>query len=125
MTRYVTSARPDAQGRFSIASLPAGTYFAAVVAGPAPDDWAGPEFLAALRETGTTVRLRAADEGDGRARGEAIGPSADLTAGAGLVSTAISVPEAPDMDLATHPSHTRAGFAFTARFFAGVGRRGG
>jgi len=62
MTRYVTSARPDAQGRFSIASLPAGTYLTAVVAGPAPDDWAGPEFLAALRETGTIVRLAAATE---------------------------------------------------------------
>ncbi len=62
MTRYVASARPDAQGRFSISSLPAGTYHAAVVAGPTPDDWASPDSLAALREAATTVRLAAAKE---------------------------------------------------------------
>jgi hypothetical protein len=57
MSRYVRSARTDADGRFTVGELPPGAYHA-VVAEALPDgEWAEPESLDKLRGKATAFSL--------------------------------------------------------------------
>jgi hypothetical protein len=55
-TRYVSSARLDRDGRFSITGLPPGSYYAAVVDALEPD-WPSPDSLELLRRSATAFSL--------------------------------------------------------------------
>jgi hypothetical protein len=58
-TRYVRSARPDAQGRFSLRGLPGGaTYLMAAVDYIEEGQWQDPEFLEQLRESASRLDLK-------------------------------------------------------------------
>ena len=63
MNRHVTSARAAADGRFTIAALPAGSYFAAVLAG-VDDEWQAPENLERAQGSATKFILT---EGESKA----------------------------------------------------------
>jgi 5-hydroxyisourate hydrolase-like protein (transthyretin family) len=54
-TRYLTVARPNAQGQFRIRELPAGDYLAVAVPTMQGSDWQDPEFL--LRQAGLATGL--------------------------------------------------------------------
>ena len=56
-SRFVQSARPDQQGRFTIRGLPAGKYVAIAVEDLEPDEEADPELLAGWRPRGTLFTL--------------------------------------------------------------------
>jgi len=58
-TRYVRTARGDAQGQFTIRGLPpAATYLAAAVSYLEDNEWQDPEFLERLRDASSRVSLR-------------------------------------------------------------------
>lgn len=57
MNRVVVSARASADGAFSVAGLPAGSYFAAAVDALADGEWAEPDNLERLRATATSFKL--------------------------------------------------------------------
>jgi len=56
LTRYVTSAKPDADGQFAVTGLPPGTYYAAVV-DTLESDWPSPDSLERLRQNATSFSL--------------------------------------------------------------------
>ena len=49
MTRWVTGARPDQEGRFKIHNLPAGQYYAIAVDYLPQGEWGDPELLDRLK----------------------------------------------------------------------------
>jgi hypothetical protein len=57
-SRYVTSARPDQEGRFQVKSLPAGAYYAIAVEYLAQGEWNDPEVLERLKANATRFALR-------------------------------------------------------------------
>jgi hypothetical protein len=58
-TRYLRSARADAQGRFALRGLPAGAaYLIAAVDSVEEGEWQDPEFLEQLREYASRLSLR-------------------------------------------------------------------
>jgi protocatechuate 3,4-dioxygenase beta subunit len=57
MNRYVTSARAAADGSFTIAALPAGHYFAAVLQAVVDDEWQAPENLERAQGSATKFIL--------------------------------------------------------------------
>jgi hypothetical protein len=60
MNRWTASARPDQEGRFRFANLPAGAYQAIAVEYVAAGEWTDPEWLARAAKKSTRVTL---DEG--------------------------------------------------------------
>jgi hypothetical protein len=56
-SRWVKSARPDQQGKFEIADLPAGRYLAVAVDYVAQGDWSDPEWLARASRNATRVTV--------------------------------------------------------------------
>ena len=61
MNRYVTSAHAAADGSFTIASLPAGPYFAAVLQAAVDDEWQAPENLERAQGSATKFILTEAE----------------------------------------------------------------
>jgi protocatechuate 3,4-dioxygenase beta subunit len=55
--RWITSARPDQEGRFRIGNLPPGTYYAIAVDYVAQGEWQDPEWLARAAKKATRVTL--------------------------------------------------------------------
>jgi hypothetical protein len=63
-SRFIKASRPDQDGRYRVAALPAGTSYLAVALQGLEDGQAGdPEFLASIRDLGTKVEL-----GDGETK---------------------------------------------------------
>lgn len=62
-SRYVAGARPDQEGRFRIASLPAGSYQAVAVEYLAQGEWGDPEVLERLKREASSFTL-----GEGESR---------------------------------------------------------
>jgi hypothetical protein len=61
-TRYVRSARPDAQGRFTLRGLPGGTaYLLAAVDYVEDGEWQDPELLERLRESASRLAIKDGD----------------------------------------------------------------
>jgi len=60
MNRWMSSARPDQEGRFRFNALPAGSYYAVAVEYVAQGEWSDPEWLARAAKKATKVSL---DEG--------------------------------------------------------------
>jgi hypothetical protein len=60
MTRWVTAARPDQDGRFKITSLPAGSYYAVALEYIAQGEWGDPDLLDRLKTKAKPFTL---DEG--------------------------------------------------------------
>jgi hypothetical protein len=58
--RWMATARPDQQGRFKIAALPAGSFLAIAVEYVAQGEWRDPVWLERAAKTATPFRL---DEG--------------------------------------------------------------
>jgi hypothetical protein len=56
-TRWVTGSRPDQDGRFKIANLPAGQYYAIAVDYVPQGEWGDPELLDRLKSKGTRFTL--------------------------------------------------------------------
>ncbi len=57
MTRWVTGARPDQEGRFKIPNLPAGQYYAIAVDYLPQGEWGDPELLDRLKSKGKRFTL--------------------------------------------------------------------
>jgi hypothetical protein len=57
MTRHVSFARPNQQGRYQVRNLPAGSYYAIAVPYIAQGDWNDPEVLARLKLQATRFSL--------------------------------------------------------------------
>ncbi len=62
-TRYVTTGRPDQEGRYRIRGLPRETYLAIALDSVQQGEWADPEFLERLRARATRIAL-----GDGETK---------------------------------------------------------
>jgi len=60
LNRWVGSARPDQEGRFKLAGLPAGAYYAIALEYVAAGEWMDPEWLERARPKAVRVTL---DEG--------------------------------------------------------------
>ena len=60
MTRWVTGARPDQDGRFKVQNLPAGSYYAVAVDYLPQGEWGDPDVLERLKEKARRFSL---DEG--------------------------------------------------------------
>jgi protocatechuate 3,4-dioxygenase beta subunit len=60
MTRWVTGARPDQDGRFKVQNLPAGSYYAVAIDYLPQGEWGDPEVLERLKEKARRFSL---DEG--------------------------------------------------------------
>ena len=58
--RWMSSARPDQDGRYRVTSLPPGRYFAIAVDYVAQGEWQDPDWLARAAKKATTFTL---DEG--------------------------------------------------------------
>ena len=56
-SRFVRAVRPDQDGRYQIAGLPPGTYYATAVSDVEDGAWADPDYLDALRQPARTVTL--------------------------------------------------------------------
>jgi hypothetical protein len=56
-TRYITTARPDQHGRFTVTGLPPGDYLVAALPYLERGTSQDPEFLAALKPRATPVSL--------------------------------------------------------------------
>ena len=56
-SRFIASARPDQQGRFTIRGLPPGRYLAIAVGYLEPGDERDPDLLEAWRQSATTFTL--------------------------------------------------------------------
>jgi len=63
MNRYMTTARPDQEGRYKFNALPAGSYYAIAVEYVAPGEWQDPDWLARAAKKATRVTL---DEGSSK-----------------------------------------------------------
>lgn len=57
LTRWTASSRPDQEGRFKFANLPAGAYYAIAVEYVAAGEWADPEWLARASKKATRFTL--------------------------------------------------------------------
>lgn len=57
MTRYVSFARPNQQGRYQVKNLPAGSYYAVAVDYIAQGDWNDPDVLERLKARATRFSL--------------------------------------------------------------------
>jgi protocatechuate 3,4-dioxygenase beta subunit len=60
LNRWISSARPDQDGRFKVNNLPAGTYYAIALEYVAQGDWSDPDWLERARSKATRFTL---DEG--------------------------------------------------------------
>jgi len=63
-TRYIGVARPDQQGRFSVAGLPAGSYLVAVVNNMEEGEWTNKDLLEQLRRRALSVTLAEGERKD-------------------------------------------------------------
>lgn len=57
MTRYVTGARPNQEGRFQVKNLPAGSYYAVALDYIAQGEWNDPEVLERIKAKATRFTL--------------------------------------------------------------------
>jgi hypothetical protein len=57
MNRWMTTSRPDQEGRFKFAALPPGTYHAIAVEYVAQGEWQDPEWLARAAKKATRITL--------------------------------------------------------------------
>jgi hypothetical protein len=57
MSRWISGARPDQEGRFKIRNMPAGSYYAAAVDYLEAGAWSDPELLERLKTSASRFTL--------------------------------------------------------------------